>query len=98
METTNIRQEINYKGFNNEYWKMLVTFDNEITVICNGEKRTYKLNDIVHIEHDNDYVTITHPDNSFTQIKFELDNFLVIDLFDADSEYIETIGSYVFGE
>ena len=96
METTNIRRVINYEGFNNERWIMSISFDNQITVTCNGESRVYKLNDIIHIEHDTEYVTLTHPNKTFTQIKFEAGNFLVIDLFDEDSEHIESIGSYVF--
>ena len=98
MVTTNIRRVITYEGFNYERWVLSVLFDNSIAVVCNGERRVYKLDDIVHIEHHIEYVTLTHPDNTFTQVKFEIDNFLVIDLFNKDSEHIESIGCHVFGE
>jgi len=96
METTNIRAEINYVGFDNDKWNLTVSFDNEITIKCNGKERIYKLDKITNIDHDKEYVFFTHPDKSFTQLKFEVNKFLVIDLFDEFGEHLQTIGVYDF--
>ena len=54
---------------------------------------------IERAEHDGDeYVMLYHKDGSYTAVKFEEDNFLVIDKFDEDDEHIDIIGSHVFGE
>ena len=86
-------------SYQNGIERWLLSIDNnKITVTNSGESRLYKLDEICHVNQQDEYITITHPDNSFTQIKFEVDNFLVLDLYDKDSEFIESIGSHVFGE
>ena len=37
-------------------------------------------------------------DGGFYQVKFEENNFLVIDEFDDEDEFVDTIANYVFNE
>ena len=97
--TTNIRREIEYKGFDELLWEVDITYDHKIVVKKLGEQREYDSPEpITNIEHDSEYVTLTLESNNFLQMKFEEDSFLVIDLFDVEGEHIESFGSHVFGE
>ena len=99
MKTTNIRQQISYKGFNQERWIMTIGFDNEVTVIGNGEKRTYTIPEkILKIQHDTEYVFLYVEGYKFYQFKFEINNFLVGDIFKNNGEHLDTFASHVFGE
>tara|TARA_R110000772_G_scaffold47429_2_gene108415 strand:+ start:213 stop:479 length:267 start_codon:yes stop_codon:yes gene_type:complete len=85
---------IKHKG-----WKLQVNSNELITVTKLGESREYDVEPIERVGHDDDdYVMLYHSDGSFTQVKFEEDDFLVIDKFDEDDEHVDTIGSHVFGE
>lgn len=82
-------------------WLLEITTPTTIVVTKLGESREYNVATIVEANHDEDmeeYVYLTHPDNAFTQVKFEVDNFLVIDLFDVNGNHLTSIGSHVFGE
>ncbi len=83
---------IEYNG-----WTLII---NEETILVkkDGEHRMYDLDEIVEVEHEDEYVTLRLADGGFYQVKFEDDNFLVIDLYDNEGEFIDTIGNHVFGE
>ena len=98
METTNIRIEINYIGFNNVRWSATLGFDNILTVECKDETREYQLEPIIKIEHENEYLLLYMKDNSYYQFKFEDNLFFVGDIFDVDGEHLDTFASYVFDE
>ena len=79
-------------------WKLMVNFET-IIIQKNGEYRTYDINDIEEVKTEKEYpeyVYLHRADGSYYQVKFDVDNFLVIDLFDKDNEFIDSIGSYVF--
>ena len=99
MKTTNVRKQIAYEGFNQERWIMSIGFDNTIMVISNGEKREYLIIEpIIKIVHETEYVFIYVEDDKFYQFKFEVDNFLVADIFTNDGEHLDSFASHVFGE
>ncbi len=78
-------------------WKLIVTYQSNIVQKL-GEHRVYDLNDIQDILHEDEYVTLKKDDGGYYQLKFEVDNFLVIDEFDNEDEFVNSIGSHVFGE
>jgi hypothetical protein len=85
---------IKHKG-----WKLQVNSNELITVTKLGESREYYVEPIERVEHDGDeYVMLYHNNGSFTSVKFEENDFLVIDQFDEDEEHVDTIGCHVFGE
>ena len=98
METTNIKREIEYIGFDNVRWFATLGFDNILTVDCKNETREYQLNPITKINHDNEYLNLYMEDNSFYQFKFEEGLFLVGDIFDKDGEHLDSFAAYVFDE
>jgi hypothetical protein len=101
METTNIRRSIAYEGFDNDRWVMSIDFAGNVQVICNGEGREYKIHEpITKIEHDTEYVYlyVQDPEKQFYQFKFEVEAFLVADIFNKDDEHLDTFASHVFGE
>ena len=83
---------VSYEG-----WKLTVD-EESVTVEKDGEHRIYDLNDIQDTMHEDEYVTLRMDDGGFYQVKFEEDNFLVIDLYDNEGEFVDTIGNHVFGE
>ena len=94
-----IRKQITYIGINNQRWLMTISFDNEVTVFCNGEKRIYDIpKPIIDIKQDKEYVYLRVNDNMIYQFKFEVDNFLVGDIFENDGEHLDSFASHVFGE
>ena len=92
----NVIREIEYKGFDG-LWKFKTTEDT-IEVEKDEERRVYDLTDIIKVEHDTDIVTLQIFGGGFYQVKFEENSFLVIDEFDKDSDFVNSIGSHVFGE
>ena len=89
-------EKINYEG-----WQLEITSPTTTVVTKLGESREYNVATIVDVNQDEDmedYVYLTHGDNAFTQVKFEVDNFLVIDLFDVNGKFLMSVGSHVFGE
>jgi len=98
METTNVRREIEYKGFDGT-WRMSITFDGEVTVTKDDESRMYSIPEpITRIEHDTEYVFLYVESKKFYQFKFEVDEFLVGDIFQEDGEHIDSFASHVFNE
>ena len=94
-------RKVEFKG-----WVLEVETPNSILITKSGESREYKVDTIIDVNQDEgmeDYVYLMHEGGSFTQVKFEEDNFLVIDKFamdefEEDGGFLESIGSYVFGE
>jgi len=84
--------EVNY-----EDWKLVVNHET-ILVQKDGEHRIYDLNDIQGVAQEDEYVYLNRDNGSFYRVKFEVDNFLVIDEFDEDGEFAESVGCHVFGE
>lgn len=76
-------------------WKLLVNFET-IIVQRNGEHRIYDLDDIQDILHEDEYVFLKKDDGGFYSVKFEEDDFLVIDEFDNENEFVKTIANHVF--
>ena len=79
-------------------WKLIISFET-IIIQKNGEHRVYDIEDIEEVKTEKEcpeYVYLTRADGSYYQVKFDVDNFLVIDIFDKDNEFIDSIGSYVF--
>ena len=87
----------NIARVNHEGWELVIDHEN-ITIEKDGEVREYDLNDIQSSLHEGEYVYLNRDNGSFYQLKFEEDNFLVIDEFDEDGEYVDSVGSHVFDE
>jgi len=81
-----------------EDWELQINSNKLITITKLGESREYKTDVITEVKQEAEYVFLHHEDNSFTQVKFEADDFLVIDKFDVEGELIKEIGCHVFGE
>jgi hypothetical protein len=79
-------------------WKLQVNSNELITVTKHTESREYDIPEIIEVQHEGSYVFLQHEDAEFTQVKFEDEDFLVIDKFDKDGEFVDSIGSHVFGE
>ena len=86
------KENIKYKG-----WELVVN-DVSVVVSKDGEHRVYDLDGIEGVIHSNDYVILDRCTNGFYQVKFEEDNFLVIDEFDEYHEFVDSIANYVFNE
>ena len=99
METTNIKREIEYTGFDGP-WLMEITYDHKIIVSKDGEQREYDSPEpIIKIKHDTEYVFLRLESHNILQFKFEFDSFLVGDLFNPSfGEHIDEFASHVFGE
>ena len=69
-------ENVKYKG-----WELVVN-DVSVVVSKDGEHRIYDLDGIESVVHSNDYVILDRGTNGFYQVKFEENNFLVIDEFD----------------
>jgi hypothetical protein len=83
---------VNYKG-----WELVVNHET-ILIQKDSEHRIYDLDDIQGVAQEDEYVYLNRDNGSFYRVKFEVDNFLVIDEFDIDGEYVDSFGSHVFGE
>lgn len=79
-------------------WKLQVNSSTLITVTKCGESREYDVSEVIEVQQENEYAFLQHEGGIFTQVKFEDDNFLVIDKFDEDGDHLSSIGSHVFGE
>ena len=87
----------NLAKVNHEGWKLLVNYESVI-VQKDGEHRIYDLDDIQDTMHEDEYVYLNRDNGSFYRVKFEDGNFLVIDEFDVDGEYVDSVGCHVFDE
>jgi len=79
-------------------WKLQLNSNKLITIKKLGESREYDVDEIIEVQQEDEYVFLQHEGCSFTQVKFEEDNFIVIDKFDANGDSLDSIGSHVFGE
>ena len=94
---SNIKRKIEYTGLENEVW-LFESKDETIEVTLNGETRVYDIKDINKIELDHEYIFLyVYRPQDVYEIKFEENQYLVIDKFDKEGEYLECIGSHVFG-
>lgn len=79
-------------------WELRVLSNKLISVSLGYESRQYDVPEFIEVSQDAEYVFLQCDGTGFTQVKFEVDNFLVIDKFDQDGELEREIGAYVFGE
>ena len=94
----NINRKLAYTSLENDLW-IFESKDETIEVTLNGETKVYDIKDINKIEHDCEYIFLyVYGTGEFYQLKFEENQYLVIDKFDSEGEHIDTIGSHVFGE
>jgi len=76
-------------------WKLKLLKDH-IEISFNPEARVYDIKDIVVVKQNDNYVFLYKKDGSYYQIKFEEDAFLSIDLYDAEDDFVDTIGCWTF--
>jgi hypothetical protein len=70
-----------------------------VQVFCDGESRTYTIPEkIIDAKPRNEYVIINVEGGKYYQFKFEVDKFLVGDIYDENDEFVDSFASYVFGE
>ena len=89
-------KKITYDG-----WQLDITSDTTIVITRLGESREYRVATIVDVNQDedmNEYVYLTHSDKAYTQVKFEVEDGLIIDLFDQHGKHLMEIGAHIFGE
>jgi hypothetical protein len=79
-------------------WQLQLLTNKLISVSLGDESRQYDVPEFIEVQQESEYVFLQHEGGNFTQVKFEVDNFLVIDRFDSDGELITEVGAYVFGE
>lgn len=87
--------------FKYEYhgWQFTVYTNGTIQVTRKGENRVYELGEMyIRIEQKREYVYLYLLDGGFIQVKFEQDDFLVIDEFTKSGNHVDIIGSHVFAE
>jgi|TARA_R110000822_G_scaffold213107_11_gene348474 hypothetical protein len=79
-------------------WRITVYFNGYIRVNRKGEDRLYAIGNISRIEQQAEYVFLYLTNGGFIQVKFEVSDFLVIDEFDENGEFVDSVGNWVFGE
>lgn len=83
-------------------WELFVTLDDKLIVIKDNEVREYELETPCRIKEYGQYVYLYFGDflggPKHYQIKFEDNNFLVIDIIDVNGEFESSFGNHVFGE
>ncbi len=79
--------------------RWLLALDGQnVQVFCDGESRTYDIPEkITDFKVEDEYCFI-HVEGRFYQFKFELDKFLVGDIYSEDGEFLDTFANHVFGE
>ena len=93
----------NYSYENNqECWLSVLQDNGTFNVTCNGEIRVYDIKGtITNTDQADEYIHIFVEIDGipmYYQFKFEVDNFLVGELFFSDGDLKETIACHVFGE
>ena len=80
-------------------WLLSVSREKQnVQVFCDGESRTYDIPEkITDFKVEDEYCFI-HVEGRFYQFKFELDKFLVGDIYSEDGEFLDTFANHVFGE
>ena len=79
--------------------RWLLSLDGQdVQIFCNGESRTYTIPEpVIDFKVEAEYVYI-YVEGKFYQFKFEVDKFLVVDIFHDNDDDVESFGCYVFGE
>jgi len=79
-------------------WLLLLDGQN-VQVFCNGESRTYTIPEpVISFNVGVEYFFINVEGKKFYQFKFEVDKFLVADIFTNDGKHLGEFASHVFGE
>jgi len=82
----------------NVRWLMSIDGQN-VQVFCDGESRTYTIPEKINrVEQNDEYVFIYVEGGNYYQFKFEVDKFLVGDIYDENDEFVDSFASFVFGE
>ena len=80
-------------------WQLTVYTNGSLLVTRKGESRLYELKEMyLRIEQNLEYVYLTLADGNFIQVKFEEADFLVIDEFAKNGDFVDSVGSHVFAE
>jgi len=79
--------------------RWLLSLDEQnVQVFCDGESRMYTIPEpVTDFRVEDEYVFI-HVDGKFYQFKFELDKFLVGDIYTNDGEFLDTFACHTFGD
>ena len=80
--------------------RWLLALDGQnVQVFCNGESRTYDIPEkIIDFKVEDEYCCIYVEGGNYFQFKFEVDMFLVGDIFNKDGEHLDTFACHTFGE
>ena len=84
--------------------RWLLSLDGQnVQVFCDGESRIYCIpnfvaDTVIKMKVKNEYVFIYTQSGNYFQFKFEINKFLVGDIFDKDDEHLDTFACHVFGE
>lgn len=72
--------------------------DQNVQVFCDGESRMYSIPEpIIEFQAEDEYVFI-YVEGKFYQFKFEVDKFLVGDIYRENGEFLDTFANHVFGD
>lgn len=79
--------------------RWLLSLDGQqVQIFCDGESRIYNIPEkVIDFKVEDEYSFI-YVEDKYYQFKFELDKFLVGDIFTNEGEHIECFANYVFGE
>jgi len=74
-----------------------------VQVFCDGESRRYcipntKADTVTEMKVEDEYVQIFTKGGNYFQFKFEVDKFLVGDIFSKDGEHLDCFACHTFGE
>jgi len=95
---------INKETYTDTNVRWLLSLDGQnVQVFCNGESRIYcipntEADTVINTKQENEYVFIYTKGGNYFQFKFEVNNFLVGDIFDKNGEHLDTFACHVFGE
>ena len=85
-----------------EYDDQLMLIDTKkssVEIVKEEESRVYQIKDqIVDIIQEGEYVDIYVKNGNFYSFKFEIDDALIADIYDSNSEFVDTFACYYFGE
>jgi len=79
--------------------RWLLALDGQnVQVFCDGESRMYSIPEpVTEFQVEDEYVFI-HVEGKFYQFKFEVDKFLVGDIYSKDGEFLDTFACHTFGD
>jgi hypothetical protein len=71
----------------------------EVQVFCDGKSRSYTIPEpVIDFKVEDEYVFIYVEGGNYYQFKFELDMFLVGDIFDKNDEHLDTYACHTFSD